>query len=171
MTFKIEEALEILSRTPATLSALLSGLSDNWTKTNEGPETFSPYDVVGHLIEAEKNLWMVRANSILEYGETKPFTPFDRFAHYESSKGKSLETLLEEFAALRNDSLETLRDTAFTSEDLAKTGTHPEFGSVKLAELLATWVVHDLSHIRQIVRTMTKQYSEAVGPWKAYLSV
>lgn len=171
MTFKLEEALEILSRTPATLKALLSGLSEPWIMSNEGPETWTPYDVVGHLINAEQTNWMARANIIINYGESQGFKPFDRFAHFETSKGKSLDDLLEAFAQIRAQNLNVLRNFGLTEQDFEKTGMHPEFGQVKLRELLATWAVHDLGHIRQIVRTMAKQYENEVGPWKAYLSI
>ena len=171
MTFKLQEAIEVLSRVPASLKALLLGLSNNWVDNNEGPKTWSPYDVVGHLINAEKTNWMVRVKAILDYGENHPFEPFDRFAQFKASQGKSLGELLEEFAILRKQNIMILREYGLTKEDFEKTGKHPEFGKVKLSELLATWVVHDLSHIRQIVRTMAKQYETEVGPWKAYLSI
>ncbi len=171
MMFKLEEAIEILSRTPASLKTLLLGLSSNWVDKNEGHETWSPYDVVGHLINAEKTNWMTRAKAILDYGENHPFEPFDRFAQFKASQGKPLEELLEEFAVLRGQNMVILREYGLAEGDFEKTGKHPEFGKVKLSELLATWVVHDLSHIKQIVRTMAKQYETEVGPWKAYLSI
>ena len=171
MTFKLTEAVEVLAHTPETLTALLKGLSPNWTKSTEGPETWSPYDVVGHLVNAEKMNWMVRVNAILNDSESKPFAPFDRFTHFETSKGKSLETLLNEFSNLRKQNIQALHNLRLFKNDFEKLGHHPEFGKVKLGELLATWVVHDLSHIRQIVRTMAKQYKSEVGPWQAYLSI
>jgi hypothetical protein len=170
MNFNLEEAVDLLSRTPALLNALLKGLSDTWTNNNEGPETWSPYDVVGHLIAAEKTNWLPRAKLILE-GEGHPFEPFDRVAMFETSRGKTLEDLLEEFAKLREQNLQTLREFELTEHDFEKVGNHPDLGKVTLRQLLATWVVHDLSHLRQIVRTMAKQYATEVGPWKAYLSV
>lgn len=171
MTKKLAEAIEVLERTPSTITALLSGLSSHWTEGLEGPETWSPYDVVGHLVNAEKSNWLVRLNTILDEGEGKIFDPFDRFAHFETSKGHTLEELLEEFANLRKQNIQILQELGLTEDHFEKVGLHPEFGKVKLGELLATWVVHDLSHIRQIVRTMAKQYETEVGPWKAYLSV
>ena len=171
MAFKLAEATEILSRTPTTLCELLGSLSSSWITATEGPETWSPYDVVGHLITAETNNWMVRADAILSYGEKKPFEPFDRFAHFETSKEKTLASLLDEFSVLRERNLQTLRGYGLTEEDFDKLGRHPEFGKVRLSELLATWVVHDLSHIRQIVRTMAKHYETEVGPWRAYLTL
>lgn len=171
MAFNLAEAVEVLSRTPDTLTALLKGLSPHWINSTEGAETWSPYDVVGHLINAETTNWLVRVSNILDNGENKPFEPFDRFAHFETSKGKSLGELLEEFSTLRKQNIQTIRDYGFSEEDFEKLGRHPEFGKVKLSELLSTWVVHDLSHIRQIVKTMAKQYETDVGPWQAYLSI
>ena len=138
---------------------------------NEGQGSFSPYDVLGHLIEAEKNLWLVRAAVILGHGQTRLFDDFDRFAHYQTSQGKSLNDLLDEFTRLRKASLRAIESYQLSDEQLEKTGQHPELGEVKLKELLATWVVHDLSHIRQMVRIMAKQYKTDVGPWKAYLPI
>ena len=171
MTFNLDEALEILSRSPESLRSLLSGLSNGWIQHNEGPETWTPYDVLGHLVNAEQSNWMPRLNMILEHGERQSFEAFDRFAHFKTSEGQSIDDLLAAFAQIRAQNLNVLRSYALTEQDLNKTGTHPEFGQVKLSELLATWVVHDLSHIRQIVRTMAKQYESEVGPWKAYLSI
>jgi DinB superfamily len=171
MNYNLEEATEILSRTPDVLRALLGGLSHPWTHRNEGLETWSPYHVVGHLIHAEQTNWMPRAKGILGHPEQYAFEPFNRTAMFEESKHKTLETLLEEFAVLREQNLVTLRDFKLTEPDFEKTGIHPEFGKVRLRELLATWVVHDLSHLRQIVRTMAKQYETEVGPWRAYLSI
>jgi hypothetical protein len=171
MEYRLDQAKEILRRTPRTLNALLSDLPDDWVLTNEGPETFSPYDVIGHLIEGEENDWIPRARIILEHGEAKPFEKFDRFAMYEKSKGKSLAELLARFEEVRGESLRQLDDMKLTPELLQKPGTHPALGVVTLSQLLSAWVVHDLGHIRQIVRTMAKQYSDAVGPWTAYLTI
>jgi hypothetical protein len=171
MEFELDNAKEVLRRTPATLNALLSDLPDNWVLANEGPETFSPYDVIGHLIEGEENDWIPRARIILEHGEAKPFEKFDRFAMYEKSKGQSLPELLSSFEQLRSESLRQLDEMKLTPELLQKQGTHPALGVVTLSQLLSAWVVHDLGHIRQIVRTMAKQYSDAVGPWTAYLTI
>lgn len=172
MTIKeLAETVEILERTPKTLTTLLHDLSPHWTHENEGPDTWSPYDVMGHLVNAEKSLWLVRINSILEQNKNEQFDPFNRFAHFETSKGHSLESLLSIFSNLREHNIQALHQLNLTEEHLDRIGFHPEFGKVKLRELVATWVVHDLSHIRQIVRTMAKQYETKVGPWKAYLSV
>lgn len=171
MQFNLEQVTEIPARTPAVLNALLNGLSSAWTTNNEGEETWSPYDVIGHLIHAERTDWIPRLNIILTSGEAEPFPPFDRFAMFEESKGETLEDLLTTFAELRAQSLATLANLNLAPEDLDKRGTHPAFGAVRLQELLATWVVHDLSHLAQIARTMAKQYSEAVGPWTQYLSI
>ena len=171
MEYQLDQAKEVLRRTPATLNALLNGLPNDWVLANEGPDTFSPYDVIGHLIEGEENDWIPRARIILEQGESQPFDKFDRFAMYEKSKGKSLSELLARFEELRSESLRQLNEMNLTPELLQKTGTHPALGIVTLSQLLSAWVVHDLGHIRQIVRVMAKQYRDAVGPWTAYLSI
>jgi len=171
MLFSLHHAIEILSRTPATLTSLLAGLSEPWIKNNEGPETWSPYDVVGHLIHGERTDWMPRLKIILELGESRPFDPFDRFAQFEASKGKSLSELLETFATLRRQNLATLKQLNLTEEHFKLKGTHPDFGPVTLGQLLATWVVHDLNHLSQIARVMAKQYVDEVGPWVSYLSI
>ncbi len=171
MKFDLDETIEVLSRTPGVLKVLLNGLSHNWVQNNEGSETWSPYDVVGHLIHGEKTDWITRAKIILDYGESRPFDPYDRFAQFEASKGKSIEELLEEFTALREQNIKTLREFKLTENDFRKTGKHPKFGKVTLEELLATWAVHDFNHIGQIARTMAKQYDAEVGPWKEYLSI
>ena len=167
--FDLAEAMAILRRTPAVLDEWLRGLSDEWVMENEGPETFSPFDVVGHLIHGEKADWIGRARIILEQGESRPFDPFDRFAMYEESTGKTLPDLLDEFAALRAENLVALEGMALTDEELDRTGRHPELGAVTLRQLLATWTVHDLSHIAQIARVMAKQYKTEVGPWRKYI--
>ncbi|HLM58715.1 MAG TPA: DinB family protein [Pyrinomonadaceae bacterium] len=171
MRFDLEHAADILSRTPAVLESMLSGLPAGWVSGNEGGETWSPFDVLGHLIHGERTDWIPRARIILRSGESEAFEPFDRFAQFEASAGKSLDELLGTFAELRSDSIRALNGLNITGEDLAKRGRHPELGVVTLEELLATWVVHDLDHVAQITRTMAKQYREAVGPWQAYLSV
>lgn len=171
MAFHLEEALAVLERTPPTLDALLRGLPDAWIHQTEGPETWSPYDVVGHLVHGEKTDWIARAKMIRTEGEGRPFEPFDRFAMFEASKGKTLEELLDEFAALRARNLATLRGWNLQPDDFALRGTHPALGRVTLGQLLATWAAHDLSHLRQITRTMAKRYAEAVGPWREYLPV
>ncbi len=169
--FNLKDATEILERTPAVLTSLLSSLSDGWIYNNEGDESWSPYAIVGHLIHGEKNDWILRAKTILEYGEDKPFEPFDRFAQFKDSEGKTLNDLLEEFAKLRNENIDMLNKLNLDENDFNKKGIHPELGSVTLKQLLSTWVVHDLSHIRQISRVMAKQYKNEIGPWETYLPV
>ena len=171
MEFELLHAIEILRRTPATLSSLLRDLPEPWLVQNEGAETWSPYDVIGHLIHGEETDWIPRAKIILEHGETRAFEPFDRVAMFEESKEKSITELLDTFAQLRAANLRELESMNLTSDLLDKRGRHPELGVVTLQQLLSTWVVHDLGHIRQVVRVMSKQYREAVGPWKAYLSI
>ncbi len=171
MEFQLDHAKDILRRTPATLKQLLHGLPDEWIVSNEGPDTWSPFDVLGHLIHGEETDWIPRAKTILEDGESRSFTPFDRYAMFEISKGRSLHELLTTFEQLRVESLQQLEEMNVTPELLAKRGMHPELGAVTLAELLATWVVHDLSHVAQIVRAMSKQYRQEVGPWQAYLPI
>jgi len=171
MEFQLDQAKEILRRTPATLNALLADLPNDWVLSNEGPETWSPYDVIGHLIEGEETDWIPRARIILEQGETRPFDKFDRVAMFQKSKGKSLLELLAQFEQLRGESLRQLDEMKLTPELLQKRGTHPALGVVTLSQLLSAWVVHDLGHIRQIVRVMAKQYREAIGPWTEYLTI
>jgi DinB superfamily len=171
MKFSLEKSLEILERTPKVLSHLLSGLSDEWAMKNEGGETWSPFDVVGHLIHGEKTDWIPRMNHILELGTSKPFVPFDRFAQFQESNGKTLSQLLEEFTQLRQDNLRTLINAKLDEAALNKQGIHPALGVVTLRQLLSCWTVHDLSHIAQVSRVMAKQYSLEVGPWIAYLGV
>jgi DinB superfamily len=171
MPFRVESAIEVLESTPRTLEAWLSGLSPEWLASNEGPETFSPLDVLGHLIHGEETDWIPRARIILEHGESKPFEPFDRFAFRRTQAGVGLPTLLETFARLRASNLRALRSLDLGPAQLARRGTHPALGTVTLEQLLATWVVHDLGHIAQVARVMAKQYREDVGPWREYLPV
>lgn len=171
INFNLKEATEILERTPAVLTSLLSGLSEKWIYNNEGGESWNPYDVVGHLVHGEKKDWVLRTKTILEYEERKTFEPFDRFAQFNDSKGKTLNDLLEEFAKLRKENITELMKLNLKENDLDKKGIHPEFGTVTLKQLLSTWVVHDLSHIRQIARVMAKQYKTEIGPWEKYLRV
>jgi hypothetical protein len=171
MDFDLATGIEVLERTPNTLRAMLSGLSSNWIDANEGPETWSPYIIVGHLIHGERSDWIERAQIILAQGPQRRFTPFDRFAQFRESEGKSLAELLDEFAQLRTENLVTLTGWCLTDAQLALEGEHPEFGPVTLRQLLATWVAHDLGHIAQTARVMAKQYREAIGPWRAYLPV
>lgn len=171
MDLRLEDALDLLSRTPATLRHLLQDLPREWVDANEGGESWSPFDVVGHLIHGERTDWLSRAEMILEEGESRTFPPFDRFAMFEESRGKSLDELLDTFSSLRSDNLRRLGALELAADDLDKIGRHPDFGGVTLRQLLAAWVVHDLGHLAQISRTLAKQYREAVGPWRAYLPV
>jgi hypothetical protein len=171
MEFQLEHAREVLTRTPATLNSLLRRLPDEWALSDEGPDSWSPFDVVGHLIHGEETDWIPRVKTILEYGESRAFEPFDRFAMFERSRGKSLGELLDTFERLRGESLLELERMNLVPEMLGKRGLHPELGVVTLSQLLSTWVVHDLGHVGQVVRVMAKQYGEAVGAWRAYLPV
>jgi hypothetical protein len=171
MDFDMATAGAVLERTPRALRAMLEGLPPAWTEATEGPDTWSPYVVLGHLIHGERTDWIPRARIILAQGPDRRFTPFDRFAQLRESEGKSLADLLDELAALRAENLATLAGWELTEAQLALEGEHPEFGSVTLRQLLATWVTHDLGHIAQISRVMAKQYREEVGPWRAYLSI
>ena len=171
MQFQISEAIEVLSRTPAVLEAMLGGLSEPWVQNNYGEKTFSPFDVVGHLIHGEREDWIARARIIFEYGESRPFEPFDRYAMYEDSKGKSMGELLQTFAELRVNNLDTLQSMKISPEQLDLRGIHPELGAVTLENLLATWVAHDLNHIHQIAKSMAFQYQGRVGPWAEYITI
>lgn len=171
LNFKLEQGVEVLERTPRVMRAMLSGLDSAWTDATEGPDTWSPYVIVGHLIHGERTDWIPRATLILEQGENRRFTPYDRFAQFEKSKGRTLENLLDEFTQLRAGNLMTLSKWRLTDKQLALEGEHPEFGAVTLRQLLATWVAHDLGHIAQAARVMARQYKTAVGPWRAYLPV
>ena len=170
-SFELGEATAILTRTPATLDALLRGLPEEWIRAHEGGDTWSPFDVVGHLVHGERTDWITRAKTILEQGESRVFDRFDRFAQFEVSKGRTLEALLDEFAALRQESLRQLSAMHLTDVDLDRRGRHPEFGRVTLRQLLATWVAHDLDHLVQVSRVLANQYADEVGPWRAYLRV
>jgi len=169
--FSLTESIALLTRTPATLNALLRGLPDMWTHSSEGKDSWSAFDIVGHLVFADRTDWMPRVRTILEHGEARPFDPFDRFAQVKESEGKSLEQLLDDFGRVRTESLTALQALNLQSADLARRGTHPALGSVTLSELLATWAVHDLTHLHQLSRVMAYQYREAVGPWSAFLGV
>jgi hypothetical protein len=171
MDFETNQAIEILSRTPAALQNFLGGLTDPWIRGVEGPETFSAFDVVGHLIDGEETDWMVRARIILDRGPDPRFEPYDRFRHRARNMGRSLDSLLDEFARLRAANLDRIRSWQLTSADLDLTGLHPTFGRVSLRQLLSAWVVHDLGHVAQAARVMAKQYREAVGPWVRFLPV
>ncbi len=171
MKFEFAKSYEILERTPAVLNHLLTGLHDDWIMKNEGPETFSPYDVIGHLIHGEKTDWRDRTTRILEFGVSKSFEPFDRFAQFEASKGKPLSQLLDEFEKLRAENIQWLRSLNISEHDLDKKGLHPVLGEVTLRQLLSTWVIHDLTHIAQITRVMAKQYKEEIGPWIEFFRI
>jgi hypothetical protein len=169
--FSLDEAIAVLTRTPATLNALLRGMPDVWVRCNEGKDTWSAFDIVGHLICGERTDWMPRVRIILESGEARPFDPFNRVAQLKESKDKSIEQLLDDFAHLRNENLAALQALNLQSEDLTRRGRHPALGVVTLSELLATWAVHDLTHVHQLSRVMAHRYRESVGPWSAYLGV
>lgn len=169
--FKLTQAVQILERTPAVLSALLSGIDHEWINCNEGQDTWSPFDVVGHLIHGERTDYIDRLKILLSESGDKKFTPFNRFAQFEESRGKNISQLLEEFKHARMCNLTHLSSIEITEETLKRTGVHPVFGSVTLHELLATWVAHDLDHIMQIVRVMAKRYSDDAGPWVQYLRI
>src|SRR5262245_36683353 len=171
MDYQNDQAVEVLRRTPATLTALLRGLPEGWTKSTAGVDTWSAYDVVGHLLHGEEADWILRARIILEEGEAHPFESFDRTAMFEKYLGYSLDQLLAAFEQARAQSLATLDEWRLAPEQLALKGTHPALGTVTLSQLLATWVTHDLNHIGQIVEVMSRQYAEAVGPWRAYLAI
>lgn len=171
MSFNLADGIAVLERTPATFHALLSGLPDTWIATNEGHDTFSPFDNVGHLIHGERTDWIPRARIILAQGIDRRFEPYDRFAQIRESQGKSLSDLLSEFATLRAENVGTLRGWNLTDRELALAGEHPTLGIVTLRQLLATWVAHDLGHVAQTARVMAKRYRDAVGPWREYLPV
>jgi hypothetical protein len=169
--FELAAGVAVLERTPRTLRAMLDGLPEVWTDATEGPDTWSPYVIVGHLIHGDRTDWIPRAQIILAQGANRRFTPYDRFAQFRESQGKSLAQLLEEFADVRAENLATLAAWRLTEPQLDLEGEHPDFGPVALRQLLATWVAHDLGHVAQVARVMAKQYREAVGPWRAYLPV
>ncbi|MEO8335622.1 MAG: DinB family protein [bacterium] len=171
MSFDLSDGIAVLERTPATFRALLAGLPDVWIMSNEGPNTFSPFDNVGHLIHGERTDWIPRARIILAQGPERRFEKYDRFAQVRESQGKSLDQLLDEFATLRQANVAVLRDWQLTDAQLALEGEHPELGTVTLRQLLSTWVAHDLGHIAQTSRVMAKRYRDAVGPWRVYLPV
>ena len=171
MELDLEHGIAVLERTPMVLRAMLSGLPTAWTNATEGPETWSPYVIVGHLIHGERTDWIERARIILAQGENRRFAPYDRFAQFHESEGKTLADLLDAFARVRGDNLARLAGWKLTEAQLALEGEHPAFGTVTLRQLLSTWVAHDLGHIAQTARVMAKQYRDAVGPWRAYLPV
>jgi hypothetical protein len=169
--FDLNASVAVLERTPVVLRSLLGGLSDDWTRATEGPDTWSPYDVVGHLIHGDRTDWIPRLDIIRGDGPDRTFHPFDRFAQFRDSEGRSLEHLLDEFADVRAASLAALRARRLTDADLDRTGVHPTFGTVNARQLLSTWTVHDLDHLVQISRVMAHQLASEVGPWVAFLRV
>ena len=171
MELELAQAVSVLERTPAALAALLGGLPEAWVTPNEGPDTFSPRDVLGHLIHGEETDWIPRAEIILGEGEGRPFTPFDRFGFRGWLERTATAELLETFARRRRESLARLAAFGLTTADLARRGRHPALGPVTLGQLLAAWVVHDLGHLTQVARVMAKQYADAVGPWTQYMAV
>jgi hypothetical protein len=171
MEFSLENSIEILERTPGVLGSHLNGLSDDWLKNNEGESTWSPYEIVGHLISGEKTDWLARIRIILSNSEKRGFEPFARFAHLNEDPNKPISDLIVEFRELRKQNLQTVKSLNITKHDLKRTGIHPAFGEVTLQQLISTWVAHDLGHIAQISRVMAKQYKEEVGPWIEYLRI
>jgi len=174
--FSLPECIAVLTRTPATVGALLRGLPDTWVRSNEGRNaggepTWNPFDIVGHLVAGERHDWMPWARIIIEHGEARSFDPFDRLAQVKESQGKTFDQLLDEFARLRKENLAALRSLNLKPEHLSRPGKHPSLGIVTLSELLATWAVHDFTHVHQLSRVMAHQYREAVGPWSVYLGV
>jgi len=171
MEHDLEQTIALLSRTPAALDGLLRDLPETWTHRGEGEDTWTVFDVVGHLIYADRENWMPRARRILQFGEEQPFDPFDRLGHVRESQGKSLSQVLDEFDRVREGCLVDLRALNLTSEQMTKRGRHPALGPVTLSELLSTWAAHDMTHLHQISRILAHQYREAVGPFAAYLGV
>jgi DinB superfamily len=171
MPHNLSDTISLLTRTPASLDTLLRDLPETWTFCNEGPNTWSAFDVVAHLLYGEQADWIPRAKFLLQFGEARAFEPFDRQGHVRAGQGKSLPQLLDEFARARSESLNQLRALNLRPEDLERRGRHPAFGPVTLSQHLATWAAHDLTHLHQVSRIMAHQYREAVGPWRAYLGV
>ncbi len=169
--FVMDEGVAILARTPSVLDAMLRGLPDGWLAAHEGGTTWSPFDVVGHLIHGERTDWLPRVRTVLTHGESQPFAKFDRFAQFAESDGQPLDRLLDTFAALRAQNLQQLAALGLTDADLDRPGRHPELGAVTLRNLLATWVAHDLDHVVQVSRVLARQYADEVGPWHQYLRV
>jgi hypothetical protein len=171
MKFDLDRSVEVLTSTPTTLRSMLLGLSGEWAQSSDDPDSWQPFDVLGHLIHGEETDWIPRARIILAQGSDRTFLPFDRVAQFERSKGKTLVELIDEFARLRTENLEILRSWELVEDELDLEGTHPELGSVTLRQLLATWVVHDLTHVRQIATVLALKYDGQVGPWREYLSI
>ena len=171
MNFELNKSIEILEKTPLVLDTLLNGLSKEWIENNEGKSTWSPYDIVGHLIFGEKTDWIIRIKTILSESENKLFEPFDRFAQLKGNQEKTISQLIDNFKELRTQNLNELNSLNISLKDYNRTGIHPEFGEVNLKQLISTWAVHDLGHLGQISRVMAKQYKNQVGPWINYLGV
>jgi hypothetical protein len=171
MEYQLEMAIPVLERTPAALRAMLLGLPDAWITRNEGGDSWSPYDVVGHMLALERTDWIPRARIILDHGTERPFEPVDRFAMFTESEGKSLAQLLDEFADMRQANIAQLRAMSLSEADFARKGRHPALGEVHLSQLLAAWMVHDLNHVQQIAQTIARQYRDTVGPWREYLLI
>lgn len=171
MEQNLHHTISLLTRTPAAFNALLRDLPETWTLRNEGDKTWSAFDIVGHLLHADRTDWMPRVRTILQFGDTRPFEPFDRWGQERESQSKSLEQLLDEFGRLRAENLHELHALNLRQEDLERRGRHPALGIVTLSQLLATWAAHDLTHLHQVSRVMAHQYRETVGPWSAYLGV
>jgi hypothetical protein len=169
--FKLDDTIALLASTPASVNGLLRNLPETWTHRGEGGDSWTAFEVVGHLIHGEKTDWMPRARMILQYGDSRPFEVFDRGGHKQDIQGKSMAQLLDEFAQARSENLAALRGMNLHPTDFARRGKHPALGGVTLSQLLATWAAHDLTHLHQISRIMAHQYREAVGPWSAYLGV
>jgi len=171
MAFRLDHGLTQLEATPRLLRAWLADLPDAWLHANEGPDTWSPFEVVGHLVHGERTDWMTRVRHILREGARRPFVPFDRFAHVEANRGRPLDELLDELTELRLRNLVELRALDLSPDELSRTGRHPELGTVTLGQLLATWVVHDQGHVAQIARVLARVNADEVGPWAGYLPV
>ena len=171
MNHSLDDTIALLARTPATLDALLRELPKAWTMCTEGDNTWSPFEIVGHLVHGERTDWLPRVRMVLQHGEARTFEPFDRLGQQRETQGRSIEQLLDDFARLRSENLAALRALKLGPEDLDRRGRHPAFGAVTLSQLLATWAAHDLTHLHQISRVLAHQYRDAVGPWVAYLGV
>ena len=171
MEFELSNTIKILERTPGLINDLLNGLPEELVHNNEGPGTWSPFDIVGHFIHGEKTDWIPRAKIILSGESDKPFIPFDRFAQFENSKGKSIDDLISEFSSLRTENIEILKSFNLNETKLVLTGIHPDFGKVNLRQLLSTWTVHDLVHINQMTRVLASNYKGAIGPWRKYIKL
>lgn len=171
MTLEINKSIEILEKTPAVLQHLLGGISKGWTQNNEGDDTWSPFDVVGHLVHGEKTDWIPRLQLIMQHSDSQTFEPYDRFAQFKLSEGKSMSDLLEEFGSCRKNNISILKGLNLSEEDLKRKAIHPSLGLVTMKQLIAAWVVHDLGHIAQISRVMAKQYQTEIGPWSQYLTI